>query len=134
MEPDNSTKWDVMMWMDHRAGKQAEIINKLNHPVLGFVGGKISLEMQTPKLKWIKENQPEIWKQAGHFFDLSDFLTFKATGGSLKRSLCSTVCKWTYEVEMSGKVKGWNRQYFDQIGLADLTQENFNKLGTDIIR
>ena len=46
---------DVIMWMDHRAKCQADTINATNHPVLQYVGGKISLEMQMPKLLWLKQ-------------------------------------------------------------------------------
>ena len=46
---------NVVMWMDHRAEKQAKAINDTHHPVLRFVGDTISLEMQTPKLCWLKE-------------------------------------------------------------------------------
>ena len=86
--------------------------------------------MQTPKLLWIKNKLPKIWSKAANFFDLSDFLTWKATGGSKVRSLCSTVCKWTFE----GLLKTWNETYFRQIGLGDLADENFERIGTDILR
>jgi len=86
--------------------------------------------MQTPKLLWLKNNLPETWSKAKDFFDLSDFLTWKATGGSKVRSLCSTVCKWTFE----GENKTWNESYFKQIGLADLAEENFERIGTYILR
>ena len=46
---------NIIMWMDHRAAEQAERINATQHEVLKYVGGKISLEMQTPKLLWLKE-------------------------------------------------------------------------------
>ena len=46
---------NVIMWLDHRAAGQAERINATQHEVLKYIGGKISLEMQTPKLLWIKE-------------------------------------------------------------------------------
>ena len=49
---------NVIVWMDHRAKTQAERINAQGHPVLDFVGGRISPEMQTPKLVWLKENKP----------------------------------------------------------------------------
>lgn len=70
-----------MMWMDHRADVEATTINALGHSVLQFVGGKMSLEMQPPKLMWLKKNlSQQCWQKAHHFFDLPDFLTYKATG------------------------------------------------------
>lgn len=66
--------------MDHRAVKEAEEINEMGHPVLQYVGGKISPEMETPKLSWLKRNlKRECWDKAGLFFDLPDFLTWRAT-------------------------------------------------------
>lgn len=46
---------NIIMWLDHRAGKQADYINTTGHKVLDFVGGKMSLEMQPPKLLWLKQ-------------------------------------------------------------------------------
>ena len=125
-----STNWDVIMWMDHRAKLEAEKINQIGHPVLQSVGGTISVEMQTPKLKWLKKNKPEVWERAVDFFDLSDFLTWKATGSKV-RSLCSTVCKWTYHGDGSGG--GWNSSYFKSIGLEELVEEMFSRIGNEII-
>lgn len=71
---------NVILWLDHRALKEANEINNLNHPVLQYVGGKISPEMETPKLLWLKRNLKEqCWDKAGLFFDLPDFLTWRAT-------------------------------------------------------
>lgn len=73
---------NVILWMDHRARKEAEFINSKNHRVLRYVGGKISLEMETPKIIWLKNHLPRdaFWDKVGRFFDLPDFLTWKATG------------------------------------------------------
>ena len=43
------------MWMDHRAEQEADFINSQSHSVLKYVGGKISLEMEPPKLLWLKK-------------------------------------------------------------------------------
>lgn len=67
------------MWLDHRASKEADEITAQQHDILRFVGGKISLEMETPKLKWLKTNLPKTWSNAGYFFDLPDYLTWRAT-------------------------------------------------------
>ena len=70
---------NVIMWMDHRAEEQANYINKLGHKILKYVGGKVSLEMEIPKILWIKQNLPDTWKRVELFFDLPDYLTWKAT-------------------------------------------------------
>jgi FGGY-family pentulose kinase len=98
--------------------------------VLRYVGGVISPEMETPKLLWLKENLPATWKSAAHFFDLPDYLTYRATGDPT-RSLCSTVCKWTY-LGHKGERDGWSADYFQRIGLGDLAAEGFRRLGTRI--
>lgn len=72
---------NVVLWMDHRADKEANFINKTNHSVLKYVGGKVSLEMEIPKLMWLKKHlKDKCWNKVGLFFDLPDFLTWKATG------------------------------------------------------
>lgn len=43
------------MWMDHRASDQVARINGTRHTVLSYVGGVMSVEMQPPKLLWLKE-------------------------------------------------------------------------------
>ncbi|XP_075037859.1 FGGY carbohydrate kinase domain-containing protein isoform X3 [Mixophyes fleayi] len=116
------------MWMDHRAGSQVDRINGTKHEVLNYVGGGMSVEMQPPKLLWLKENlRLECWDKAGHFFDLPDFLTWKATG-TLTRSLCTLVCKWTYSPD-----RGWDDSFWKQIGLEDIIEENFAKIGNQVV-
>ena len=59
---------NVIVWMDHRAVEQSELINAKEHPVLKYVGGRISPEMETPKLLWLKEHRPQIFDAAWQFF------------------------------------------------------------------
>ncbi len=119
---------NIIVWMDHRATGQAERINAGGHRVLDYVGGVISPEMQTPKLLWMKENLPASYAGAWQFLDLADFLTWRATG-SLSRSVCTVTCKWTYLAHE----KRWNADYFQAIGLGDLAEEDFTRIGTDIV-
>lgn len=118
---------NIIVWMDHRAIDQAQRINGTQHPVLAYVGGQISPEMETPKLLWLKENLPETYAAAWQFFDLADFLTWRATG-SLSRSLCTVTCKWTYLAHENR----WDPEYFRLIGLGDLADQGFARIGTDI--
>ncbi len=119
---------DVIVWMDHRALEQTARINRGGSKVLDYVGGTMSPEMETPKLLWLKENRPGSWERAARFFDLPDFLTWRATG-SETRSLCSTVCKWTY----LGHEQRWDADYFRSVGLGELADEGFARIGTTIL-
>ncbi|WP_408734979.1 FGGY family carbohydrate kinase [Asaia prunellae] len=113
---------------DHRAMKEAAEINAGTYDVLRYVGGVISPEMETPKLLWLKRNMPETFVRAGYFFDLPDYLTWRATGAD-SRSCCSTVCKWTYLAHD----KGWDDSYFEAIGLGELVEEKYRRIG-DMVR
>ncbi len=126
--PSEDPNRDIILWMDHRAIKQAERINHGSHPVLRYVGGRISPEMETPKLLWLKENKPQVYRDAWQFFDLTDFLTWRATG-DLARSTCTVTCKWTYLAHE----KRWDQSYFDSIGLGDLASNSFERIGQRVV-
>jgi len=119
---------NIIVWMDHRAIGQAERINATRHKVLDYVGGVISPEMETPKLLWLKENLPETYNAAWQFFDLADFLGWRATG-DLARSTCTVTCKWTYLAHESR----WDPDYFRLIGLGDLPDRDFASIGQRIV-
>jgi len=131
LSPTGRREQNVIVWMDHRAIAQAERINQTHHPVLRYVGGVISPEMETPKLLWVKENLPAAWKKTARFLDLPDFLTYRATGDDT-RSLCTTVCKWTYLGHKGPDGKGWDASYFRRIGLGDLVAEKFRRIGSKV--
>ena len=119
---------DIIVWMDHRALDQARRINATGHAVLSYVGGVISPEMETPKLLWLKENRPDVYARAENFFDLTDFLTWKSTR-ALERSSCTVTCKWTYLAHEDR----WDESYFRAIGLDDLADEKFRRIGERIV-
>ncbi|MBW1216530.1 FGGY-family carbohydrate kinase [Pantoea allii] len=121
---DGNADQNVIVWMDHRATRQAERINATQHSVLKYVGGKISPEMETPKILWLKENRREVYDNAWQFFDLADYLTWRATG-DLTRSICTVTCKWTWLAHENR----WDPDYFRTIGLGDLADEDFRRIG-----
>lgn len=120
---DGDAARNVIVWMDHRALAETEAINAGDWDVLKYVGGALSPEMETPKLKWLQAHLPDSWARAAKFLDLADFLTYQSTGSDA-RSLCTTVCKWTY----LGHENRWDTDYFDGIGLED----TLPKIGDDV--
>ena len=126
--PSEQAERDIIVWMDHRAIEQAERINAGGHEVLKFVGGKISPEMETPKLLWLLENRPRVFAAAWQFFDLTDFLTWRATA-DLSRSTCTVTCKWTYLAHE----RRWDESYFRSVGLGVLADEGFARIGQSVV-
>jgi D-ribulokinase len=118
--------------MDHRSIEQTNKINETKNEVLKFVGDTISPEMETPKLLRIKENLKELYlKEDVKFFDLADWLVYKSTGHDVC-SICTLVSKWTFlshKLENGGK--GWNDDYFKEVGLELETKLNYKRIGNN---
>lgn len=111
--------------MDHRASKEANHINATKHDLLKYVGGNVSVEMECPKLLWLKNNlNASCWQKIGRVFDLADYLTWKCTGEDV-RSLCTVGCKFNYD----GINNCWSADYFNAIGLDDVCKNNFAMVG-----
>ena len=88
----------------------------------------MSLEMEVPKILWLKDNMPaEVFRQC-KFYDLADFLVHKATEVET-RSFCSLVCKLAYVPEaIEGCEDGWQSGFLRNIGLDDLA-DDLTRLG-----
>ena len=79
--------------------------------------------MEIPKILWLKNNMtPELFSRC-QFFDLPDFLTYQATQDN-GRSCCSLTCKCSYIPNL-----GWQREFFKQIGLDELSDRNYAQVG-----
>lgn len=120
---------NIVLWLDHRPVEETQKINATKHNLLRYVGGTMSIEMEIPKVLWLKNHMPKELFDRCKFFDLADALTYLATDNEA-RSLCSTVCKQGFvPVGVDGSVKGWQEDFLTEIGLKDLVEENFKRLG-----
>ena len=86
---------DIIMWMDHRAAAQTAQINATKDEALAYVGGEVSIEMELPKVLWLKQNFPERYAAAWRLFDLADYLVWRACDADVA-SVCTLTCKWNY--------------------------------------
>jgi FGGY-family pentulose kinase len=120
---------NVILWLDHRPVEETNKINATKHNLLRYVGGKMSIEMEIPKVLWLKNNMPKELFDRCKFYDLTDALTHMATG-SETRSFCSVVCKQGFvPVGVDGSVKGWQEDFLTEIGLEDLVKDDFKRMG-----
>ncbi len=109
---------DIIMWMDHRATKETITINQTNDPTLCYAGGEVSPEMELPKILWLKNHFPQRYQDVWRFFDLADFLVWKATAADVA-SICTLTCKWNYLAHQ----KQFNKALLHEVGLEDLTDK-----------
>ena len=116
--PTGEDRWNIVVWLDHRALAEAEECSATGHPVLDFVGGTMSPEMEIPKLMWLKRHLRRQWQRYGRLMDLADWLTFRASGSNA-RSVCTLTCKWTY---LAHETPGWQADFLRRVGLDDLSR------------
>jgi D-ribulokinase len=128
VSPSGDERRNVVVWMDHRATAEARQVNETQDDVLRYVGGSVSPEMEIPKLLWLKRHLPSTYLSAGHFFDLADYLSFRATG-STARSMCTLACKWNYLAHE----QRWSESYFERVGLGDLASDQYARIGQEIV-
>src|SRR5690625_6529332 len=117
--------------MDDRGKKEAEMINATGHKVIKYVCGVISPELHTPNPRWLKSYHPETWSEAKRFFDLPDYLVYRATGRDV-RSVCTTVCKGQSfgpkGARKRRKAAGGATSNLHKFGMKILNRENILKL------
>ena len=118
VSPTGKAEQDVIMWMDHRAVQETVTINLTNDSSLRYVGGEVSIEMELPKILWLKNNYPERYLDVWRFFDLADYLVWKATGADAA-STCTLTCKWNYLAHQNQ----FSETLLMDVGLDDLLEK-----------
>lgn len=106
----------AIIWMDVRAADQARRIAASGHPALKYNGyGNVSAEWMPCKALWLKENQPEIYRQARYVGEFEDWLNLRLTGEWVA-SINNTAIRWYYDRAEGG----WPADFYELIGLGDL--------------
>ncbi len=106
---------DIVMWMDHRAVAEAAAINATHDPALAYVGGEVSVEMELPKVLWLRRHFPERHAAVWRYLDLADYMVWRATGADVA-SVCTLTCKWNYLAHE----QRFSASLLDAVGLSGL--------------
>lgn len=119
----------ALLWMDVRASDQATRIQETGDPALKYNGyGAVSAEWGLPKALWIKENEPDVYKNAGHICDCGDWLTNRLTG-EWAGSINMAASKFYYDRD----VGGFQESLLKALGFEDFVDKyppNITDLGT----
>ncbi|MEN8250406.1 MAG: FGGY-family carbohydrate kinase [Bacteroidota bacterium] len=129
LDKNNNLLNNNITWVDGRAEKQAKwLMNLLGGKKIftKIIGIEITGKDVIPKLRWLKQNEKEIYNKTETIFDVNGYLKFRATG--------KKVFEWSgassYGFDL--KKKDWERLLFKVAGF------DINKLpplvqSTDII-
>lgn len=72
----------MMSWLDLRSVKQADRTLEGDNPAFLFkhTGNIPTAKDSIPKILWLKEERPEIWKKTASLLDCKEYILFKLTG------------------------------------------------------
>ena len=101
-------------WVDGRAEEQAQWLMRLAGGAKIFksiIGIEITGKDVIPKLRWLKQNEPEVYSKTDTILDVNGYLKFRATG--------EQVFEWTgaSSYGFNLKKKDWERFLFKIAGI-----------------
>lgn len=121
---------NAILWMDLRAKDQAARINQSHHQILKYCGGEVSAEWFVPKILWLKESEPDLYKRAKLIVEQQDYANHYLTG-----IWCSSISQATCKANYVEELKGYDFSFFNDIGLDDYrnkTNRVIKKQGEEI--
>jgi FGGY-family pentulose kinase len=108
----------AILWMDVRAGEQAERATTSDSQARLYNAGgtgPASAEWYPFKAAWLKENEPAIWAAAHMVTDATDWITHKLTG-AWTVSVNAAAFRMYYNRDLGG----WPIDFYDHLGLGDV--------------
>ncbi|KAA3648067.1 MAG: sugar kinase [Chloroflexi bacterium] len=72
----------ILYGVDTRAREEIDILNKEfgEEAIFKFSGMNLSSQAVGPKILWMKNNEPELWKQVDYITTASSYLVYRLTG------------------------------------------------------
>jgi FGGY-family pentulose kinase len=117
----------AIMWMDVRAVDQARRIGESTNPARKYnAGGKgpVSAEWYPSKALWLKENEPDTYRNAARLVECEDWANWRLTD------------RWTASINTAAMRAfhdrdhgGWPVSFYEEIGLGDVLE----KLPQDVL-
>ncbi len=105
----------ALLWMDVRAVEQAARIFQTGHEALRYSLAGVSAEWMPPKVLWLKENEPDTYRDADYVLEYADWIAFRLTG-RIVLNIDTITQRWYYHAPSGG----WPSHFYEQIGLGDI--------------
>ena len=116
-------------WVDGRAEDQARwLMNLLGGKRIfeKLIGVEITGKDVIPKLRWLKQNEPDIYEKTETILDVNGYLKFRATGKKVFE--WSGACSYGFNL----KKKDWERMLFKVAGV-DMNKLPLLVRSTDVV-
>lgn len=117
LDKDGKPLMNAISWLDNRAEKQAKDMENIFglKKIYELTGqAEIPAGYPAPKIKWIKENRPEIFKKADKFLLLEDYVLYRLTEKfAASRSLYSS------SLLMNVKTGEYIPEILEYVGIAE---------------
>lgn len=111
----------ILYGIDTRAVSQIEELNRVlgKETILKISGAELSAQSAGPKILWIKQNEPELWKRTARIMTSTSYLVFRLTGRSVMDYYTAAFYGPLYDL----KKRGWNAAALSPICDASLLPE-----------
>ncbi len=113
----------ALLWMDCRAGREANDTRSVRHPMMSSGGDAV--EWLVPKAIWLAHHEPEVYREAARICEAVDLVNYWLTGRWVASQLNAT-CKWNYDA----REQRFPLDLYERLGVPDLA----DKLPPEVIR
>ncbi len=130
----------AITWMDQRSSAMVEHIQQdpsSRDLVFQETKNFITTTYTAPQVKWVQENQPEIWSQVRHILVAKDYLKYKLTGkimmdyAEASGTLLFDVVKETWSDKLFD-LFGIPREYFPELAPSDVIMGKVSEAAAQI--
>jgi len=79
---DHPLRPGLLYGVDARAGRQIDALNQKygEQDIYNFSGMALTSQAVGPKILWLRENEPDVWKRTAHITTASSYLILRLTG------------------------------------------------------
>ena len=123
MGKDGKVLRPIIMWLDQREAefdyKKVPLLNRMAYKIVGLtetakMQGKLSMS------NWIKENEPEIWKNTYRYMTMSGYFTYLMTGKFIDSKACQIG-----HIPYHYKKRKWKSKHDVQNPIFNIEREKF---------
>ncbi len=112
----------ILYGIDSRATEQIETLNQRYGAaeILANGGKFLTSQALGPKLEWVRQHEPDVWRRAHGWYGAHSFIAAKLTGEYVMDHHTASQCDPLYRVPSFGWHHDWAMQICEPIGLPRL--------------